>query len=70
MGLDILHLAAQSQDEIQAITRHVLRLYHQALPDPSDRTLFNRLMCEARAAGLNWTDGLEYVARQRSGRCG
>ncbi len=69
MGPDTQDLAAQSQAEIQAFTQQVLRRFRQALPDPGDRALFTRLMGEARAAGLNWTDSLEYVAQQRSSRC-
>ncbi len=70
MGPDVLQFAAQSQDEIQAFTRQVVSLFHQALPDPSDTKTFNRLMSEARATGLNWWDGLEYVARHRGESCG
>ena len=54
-------------DEVNALCTRILHLYRQALPDPDDPSLFNRLMHEARAKGLTWVEGLEYAAgRQRT----
>lgn len=44
----------------------VMMLFGKALPSESDRTNFERLMNEASAKGLNWIEGLEYAAAQRS----
>ena len=55
------------EQDIVALSKRVLQLFVQALPDPSDRALFNRWMTEARAKGLSWMEGLEYAAGQRTG---
>jgi hypothetical protein len=56
--------------DVVALSTYVIRLFREALPDPSDRTLFDRLMYQARTKGLNWIQGLEYVAEhRRSVRC-
>ena len=52
-------------DEVNALCTRVLQLYRLALPDPADPSLFDRLMHEARAKGLNWIEGLEYAAGKR-----
>jgi hypothetical protein len=52
--------------DVVALSRYVILLFHEALPDPSDRGLFDRLMHEARQRGLTWLQGLEYVAERRS----
>lgn len=51
--------------DVVALSNHVIRLFKEALPDPSDRSLFDRLMYQAKAKGLSWVQGLEYVAEQR-----
>ncbi len=49
-----------------AVAFHYHReLLGKAIPDPADTTLFNRLMAEARAQGMTWMDGLEYVIHKR-----
>ena len=55
-------------EEALYLSRRVLLLLQQALPNPKDRTSFNRCMSEARSQGLSWMEGLEYAAWQ-SGRC-
>lgn len=40
-------------------------LLRKAVPDTADTALFDRLMAEAKALGLAWMDGLEYVIRER-----
>ena len=40
-------------------------LLPQALPNAADTKLFDRLMAEARAKGLSWLEGLEYVIQKR-----
>ena len=52
-------------EDVAALSSRVLQLFRQALPDPSDRDLFNRFMHEARSRGLSWVDGLEYTAKRR-----
>lgn len=46
------------------LSRH-RELLPQALPNAADTVLFDRLMAEARAQGLNWMEGLEYVIERR-----
>lgn len=43
----------------------VSQLFRLALGKPSDRVLFDSLMTEANAQGLNWVQGLEYVVERR-----
>lgn len=52
------------QDAI-ALSNYVIRLFKEALPDPTDRSLFDRLMYQAKGKGLSWIQGLEYVVEQR-----
>ena len=47
-----------------ALNRH-RELLGEALPNPADTSLFNRLMAEARAQGMTWMDGLEYIISKR-----
>ena len=54
-------------EDVVALSKRVLQLFRQALPDPSDRTLFERLMVEAQSKGLTWVEGLEYTAQRRQG---
>ena len=55
-------------EEACNLSRRVLLLLRQALPNPKDRTFFNSCMSEARSLGLSWIEGLEYAAWQSS-RC-
>lgn len=55
--------------DVVAFSRNILQLFEQALPDPADRTLFDRLMNEARGQGLSWAESLEYTIRQRRLQC-
>ncbi len=55
---------AQVQDVV-ALANHVIRIFGEALPDPSDRAVFDRLMHEARNSGMSWLQALENVAEQR-----
>ena len=57
-------------NDVVALSTRVLQLFQQALPDPNDRSLFDRLMTEARNKGLTWLEGLEYTARNRNTQCG
>ena len=59
MGLEINSL---SDEQAFTISHRVLLLLQQPVPNPNDRTLFNRWMGEARALGLSWIEGLEYAA--------
>jgi hypothetical protein len=54
-----------SVQNIAALSSYVIWLFREALPDPADRSLFDRLMFQARAKGMNWIQGLEYVVEQR-----
>ena len=47
-----------------SLSRH-RELLPRALPDAADTRLFNQLMAEAKAKGLNWMQGLEYVIEHR-----
>ena len=49
-------------EEASQLSQRVLLLLQQAIPNPHDRTFFNRCMSEARALGLSWIEGLEYAA--------
>ncbi|MGI4828967.1 MAG: hypothetical protein ACRYFU_12365 [Janthinobacterium lividum] len=55
--------------DVVAFSQRILQLFEQALPDPSDRTLFDRLMIEARGQGLSWAEGLEYTIQRRRTQC-
>ncbi|MGI4827876.1 MAG: hypothetical protein ACRYFU_06775 [Janthinobacterium lividum] len=46
------------------LSRH-RELLPQALPNAADTVLFDRFMAEARAQGLTWIQGLEYVIERR-----
>lgn len=46
-------------------TRQVWALYKQALPDPEDPTLFNRLVREASSKGMRYVEATIYVVEQR-----
>ena len=59
-----------TNEDVVALSTEVLQLFRQALPDPADRSLFDRLMTEARQRGLTWLEGLEYTAQQRRNECG
>lgn len=61
---------AMTDEDVVALSTQVLKLFQQALPDPGDRSLFDRLMAEARYKGLTWFEGLEYTAQQRRAHCG
>ena len=52
-------------EEVSAEFNRVCQLFQLALGKPSDRVLFDSLMSEANANGLNWIQGLEYVIRHR-----
>lgn len=43
----------------------VIELFQQSIAKFPDHTLLVRLMSEASAKGLNWIEGLEYVAAHR-----
>ena len=47
-----------------SLSRH-RELLPRALPNAADTRLFDRLMAEARAQGLTWIEGLEYVIECR-----
>lgn len=57
-------------EDVVSLSQRVLKLFRQALPDPTDRSLFNRLMAEAHAKGLSWLESLEYTVERRDKRCG
>ena len=63
MGPETFYLP---DEDVVTLSTRVLQLFRQALPDPGDRRLFNRLMHEARAKGMTWIEGLEYAAGRRS----
>ena len=46
-------------------TRQVWALYRQALPDPEDPALFNRLIREASSKGMRYVEALIYVVEHR-----
>ena len=52
-------------EDVAAEFERVSQLFRLALGKPSDRLLFDSLMSEASAQGLNWVQGLEYVIEQR-----
>ena len=52
-------------DDVAALSRRVLELFHEALPDPGDRRQFERLMAEAGERGMTWIERLEYTASRR-----
>ena len=52
-------------EDVAAEFERVSHLFRLALGRPSDRLLFDSLMSEASARGLNWVQGLEYVIEQR-----
>lgn len=52
-------------EDVAAEFDRVCQLFQLALGKPSDRVLFDSLMGEASANGLNWIQGLEYVVRHR-----
>jgi hypothetical protein len=43
------------------------RLYTEACPRPEDTPFFNHCMALAKAQGLSWMEGLEFVVRCRRG---
>ena len=53
------------EEDVTAEFDRVCRLFRLALGEPSDRVLFDALMAEASAQGMNWVQGLEYVVKQR-----
>ena len=51
--------------DVAAEFDRVCSLFRSALGQPSDRVLFESLMGEANAHGLDWVQGLEYVIEKR-----
>ena len=49
------------------ISQHVRDLLAAACPTPEDTPFFNHCMTLAKAQGLSWTEGLEYVIQCRRG---
>ena len=54
------------EPDVSAEFDRVCQLFQEALPEPSDRFVFECLMNEASSLGLNWVDGLQYVVDKRS----
>ena len=54
-----------AEQDVSAEFERVCQLFRLALGRPSDRVLFDSLMGEASARGLNWVQGLEYVMEHR-----
>ncbi len=52
--------------DVSAEFDRVCQLFQEALPEPSDRFVFECLMNEASNLGLNWVDGLRYVVEKRN----
>ena len=52
-------------EDVTHLSDRILHLFQRALPDPSDRSLYERFMTEAHELGLSWLEGLEYVASKR-----
>ena len=46
-------------------TQQVWALYRQALPDPDNPALFNRLVREASSKGMRYVEALLYVIEHR-----
>ena len=62
MGLEQYRLP---NEDVANLSNRILQLFQRALPDPSDRSLYERFMTEAHAQGLTWLQSLEYVAARR-----
>ena len=41
-------------------------LLHRACPDRDDTPVFNAMMAVAKAQGMSWIEGLEYVIERRT----
>lgn len=52
-------------EDVAAEFERISQLFRLALGKPSDRVLFDSLMTEANAQGMNWVQGLEYVVERR-----
>lgn len=61
MNPEFNHTASQIDP---SLSRH-RELLPRALPNAADTRQFDRWMAEARANGLNWIEGLEYVIERR-----
>ncbi len=48
-----------------AFCDHHRTLLRKAMPDIVDLPIVNRMMAEAKAKGMTWIEGLEYVAERR-----
>ena len=57
--------AVLSYEEANAARERIYELCRGALPNPADRTIYNRTMFEANLLGLNWLDSLAYVAERQ-----
>ena len=66
--MDRTRLTVRDEEMAEEFGR-LMQSFGYALPRHADLTLFEQLMQEARAKGLNWVEGLAYVAHRR-GRTG
>ena len=66
MGLEQYRLP---NEDVKHLSERILQLFQLALPDPSDRHLYERYMTEAHGQGLTWLQSLEYVAARRTETC-
>lgn len=55
-----------SDEDVAAEFDRVCQLFRMAMGKPSERLLFESMMGEANARGLNWVQGLEFVLGQRA----
>ncbi len=49
----------------EELTEKQRRLYEEACPAPEDTPFFNHCMTLAKAQGMSWTEGLEFVVQCR-----
>ena len=65
-----LALQDMRADEISLLpaewSKEVWALFRQALPDPDDPAVFNRLMSGASSRGLTYVDALMFVIEERA----
>ena len=68
MGLEQYRLP---NEDVKDLSERILQLFQRALPDPSDRRLYERFMSEGQEQGLTWLQSLEYAAARRvsKGEC-
>ena len=65
--MDRKRLTTRDEEMVEEFGR-LMQSFGDALPQHSDPVLFEQLMAEARAKGLNWVEGLAYVAGRRGRR--